>query len=527
MNQIIKPTAINFTELLKYSTTTLELSETTQSKLIDLLNEEFTEEQQHLYVTNLWMYMNYHQTNEYPINLEDVFKMIGFANKGNAKRTLENNFTKEDDYKITFLPSEKGQIPREEIMLNTDTFKSLCMLAKTPQGKEMRKYYVKLENINHILLMDEIKEQKLLINKYSKEKEDIWLKSFKNKYVVYLIKIDEFLIKYGFTKDFETRFSSHKKDYGKNIEIIFIIESVNNELLETSFENHIKIKSNIITQEFNGQNKQELIKLNKNLSIHTLINILRDLNDNINIIIYSLQKSRIENKLIEQPIQQIEQPIQEQVSQEQQDIITQELELTKEKTKQMEIQLEILKYKQQPIKQIHISEEITFDEKIKTFLINNLEKVDNAKVQINTIFNKLDIEFNKDLIDTKTLIKYVNEFFNIKFIKYNNHFVDLRFKNCSSIYPIKVYQDFIEEHLIIKNKRDKNYHEFKYKIKYDDIYSKFKEYTLNLPRLIDNNVALFEKDFKEFIIKLTNSRLSSDVAFDGKKCKGFIGLMLK
>ena len=37
---------------------------------------------------------------------------------------------------------------------------------------------------------------------------------------------------------------------------------------------------------------------------------------------------------------------------------------------------------------------------------------------------------------------------------------------------------------------------------------------------------LFEKDFKEFITKLTNSRLSSDIIFDGKKSKGFIGIKL-
>jgi len=32
-------------------------------------------------------------------------------------------------------------------MLNIDTFKNLCMLAKTKRGKEIRKYYVKMEEI--------------------------------------------------------------------------------------------------------------------------------------------------------------------------------------------------------------------------------------------------------------------------------------------------------------------------------------------------------------------------------------------
>jgi len=252
MNQNIKPTAINFTEILKHSITTLQLSESTQSKLIDLLNEELTEEQQHLYVTNLWMYMNYHPTNEFPINLETVFHIIGFANKGNATKTLENNFIKDEDYKIikstnkineecllvrTEKQTNRGGHNKEEIMLNTDTFKSLCMLAKTPQGKEMRKYYVKLENINHRLITEELKEQKLLLIEqaeiYTKEKEQIWKNSFRNKYVVYLIIISDNLIKYGHTKDFDGRFSSHKTDYGKNIQIAFIIESKNNELLET------------------------------------------------------------------------------------------------------------------------------------------------------------------------------------------------------------------------------------------------------------------------------------------------------
>jgi len=43
--------------------------------------------------------------------------------------------------------TNKGGRPEEIIMLNTETFKSLFMLAKTENGKEMRQYYIKLEKI--------------------------------------------------------------------------------------------------------------------------------------------------------------------------------------------------------------------------------------------------------------------------------------------------------------------------------------------------------------------------------------------
>jgi phage anti-repressor protein len=169
MNQLIAPKSINFNELVKNSNTTLSLN--IETKMITLLNTEFTEEQQRWYIANLYVYMNYHPTNDYPINLEDVFKMIGFANKGNAKRTLENNFTKDEDYKIIsiknnvekqLLRTEKlggSGILQEDIMLNIDTFKSLCMLAKTDKGKEIRKYYVKLENIYNQIIKEEIENK--------------------------------------------------------------------------------------------------------------------------------------------------------------------------------------------------------------------------------------------------------------------------------------------------------------------------------------------------------------------------------
>ena len=46
------------------------------------------------------MYLNY-TSDDYPINLEDAWKFIGFANKSNCKRTLDNNFTQDEDYTVT------------------------------------------------------------------------------------------------------------------------------------------------------------------------------------------------------------------------------------------------------------------------------------------------------------------------------------------------------------------------------------------------------------------------------------------
>ena len=160
---MIKTDSVDFNKLIKNSTV---LTINGQSKMIDTLTKEFNEEESRWYIANLYVYMNYHPTNDFPINLETLVKLVGFAHKKNAKRTLENNFIKDEDYKIRLLPKEQsswGGSGGEEIMLNIDTFKNMCMLVKTEKSKEIRKYYVKLENIYNKIVKEEIENtQKLL-----------------------------------------------------------------------------------------------------------------------------------------------------------------------------------------------------------------------------------------------------------------------------------------------------------------------------------------------------------------------------
>lgn len=179
MTQMIKTDSVDFNALIKNSTV---LTLNGQSKMIETLTKEFTEEESKWYIANLYIYMNYHPTNDFPINLDTLVNLVGFAHKKNAKRTLENNFTKDEDYKILLLPKEEqvktnggAGLNKERVMLNIDTFKNMCMLVKTEKSKEIRKYYVKLENIYNKIIKEEIENKDKLLE----EKETLLIEQEK------------------------------------------------------------------------------------------------------------------------------------------------------------------------------------------------------------------------------------------------------------------------------------------------------------------------------------------------------------
>ena len=258
MTKNIKLDSVDFNALIKNSTT---LTLNTQSKMVEILNEEFTQEESRWYIANLYVYMNYHPTNDYPINLDTLVKLVGFAHKKNAKTTLENNFIKDEDYKILLTPKGKqvktnggAGLNKEQIMLNVDTFKNMCMLVKTEKSKQIRKYYVKLENIYNKIIKEEIEEkqieiesQKLLLEKEKEnsikllQEKDKYIAELKDKQVVPILYIAHNPIiknkhKIGIssetkTNDILVRKENHKSS-NPDFEFLFTYETPNAKLIE-------------------------------------------------------------------------------------------------------------------------------------------------------------------------------------------------------------------------------------------------------------------------------------------------------
>ncbi len=63
-----------------------------KTRLIQKIEDNFNNDEQKLYISHLFLYLNYHPINDFVINLENVWKFIGFSNKANAKRLLKHHF---------------------------------------------------------------------------------------------------------------------------------------------------------------------------------------------------------------------------------------------------------------------------------------------------------------------------------------------------------------------------------------------------------------------------------------------------
>ena len=144
-----------------------------QCKLIEKVKNSFSNYEQQLFVSSFYCYLNYNSKTDFVIDLDNVWKWLGFSQKFNAKVVLEKNFIVNKDYK--FLLSQpthqkntnfaheasgaktdtRGGHNKEIIMLNINTFKKFCLKAGTKKADEIHEYYIKLENVLQEILLEE------------------------------------------------------------------------------------------------------------------------------------------------------------------------------------------------------------------------------------------------------------------------------------------------------------------------------------------------------------------------------------
>jgi phage anti-repressor protein len=267
----------------------------TDNILETLLCNEFTSEEQQLFVSNFKLYLQYGLDNrEFVISADDVCEWLEFARKGNLKRLLEKHFIQDTDYTIEkpLLTNEKqnGGQNKEKIMMTVATFKAVCMLRDTEKGKKTRMYYTKMEeiffnymNIKHQNTIEKI--TKSAEEKIELERDDHLRIAYKERPCVYIAKLvnndtNKTIIKLGESDNISKRISSLSNEYGE-MRLLDVYPCI----CPHDFEQFLLKHHHIAPQRVKPQ--KELIELNVNLTIDKIKDII-----NKNITYFNEQKDK-------------------------------------------------------------------------------------------------------------------------------------------------------------------------------------------------------------------------------------------
>jgi phage anti-repressor protein len=274
-----------------------KLSGNYHNKLITKIKDKFNDSQQQMFVASFYCFLNCDKKNDFIIDLDNVWKWLGFNQKYNAKRLLEQHFVLDKDYKDLLLRTEeqikqtKGGHNKHTILLNIDTFKKLCLKAGTKKADEVHEYYIQLEETLHEVIQEESNELKLQLENYKTEitanekdkliiREKTLLQQFPNNtQCVYYGIIDnvsdknEKLIKFGNSNFLKNRVNKHKETYS-NFWLVNAFKVDNKLQIENAIKNNLFFNERIRSITLNCKKYVELISI-ENTSFYELDKIIK------------------------------------------------------------------------------------------------------------------------------------------------------------------------------------------------------------------------------------------------------------
>lgn len=307
-----------------------------QSKLVEKVKNTFTNYEQQLFLSSFYCYLKYDTKNDFVIDLDNVWKWLGFSIKVNAKNVLEKNFTINVDYKILLLKLQEQKIApqvggtkkdtrgghnKETIMMNINTFKRFCLKAGTKKADEIHDYFIKLEELLQEIIKEESdelkqqiltiedkknKEMEIKINKEKElEKEKLLLSQFANAgCIVYIIKVKTYdngtyIVKIGESRDGILGRYNECKQKHKNILLLNCFSVDKSRNFERFLLGHKDVNQNRVFNLKGHETEKELILIGTNLTYKSLIKIIEDNIDNYK---YKINELLLENQLLKEKI---------------------------------------------------------------------------------------------------------------------------------------------------------------------------------------------------------------------------------
>lgn len=298
--------SLNIVALIENNPIT-NLTCTYQNKLLNKIKENFTDTQQHLFVSSFYCYLNHDETNDFIIDLDNVWKWMEFSTKQRGKYLLEKDFIFDIDYKILLnndvrqKKEGRGGHNNQKYLMTINTFKLLCLKADTKKAKEIHEYYIKLEKLLNETIKEECIEYKLLLEQEKNDKtqlkndfnikleqekvlqrEQVLLKEYDSSGpIVYIIKVKtlengKYIVKIGESRiGIEGRYAEHKKNYPECV-LLNCYSVIKSKDCENFIHSHEKIRPHKVKDLQGHEKENELFLIGNELTYKILTKIIED-----------------------------------------------------------------------------------------------------------------------------------------------------------------------------------------------------------------------------------------------------------
>lgn len=337
-------TELNIVDLIESNPIT-KLSDTYNVALLEKIKTSFSDTEQQLFITSFYCYLNYDKQTDFVVDMDNVWKWLGFSTKQNTLRILEKHFKINVDYIQSSLINldkrsndvnhEKGGQNKQTIMLTIKCFKSLCLKAQTKKAGEIHEYYMKLEELLHEVMEEEAIEFKKQLEQKTvqltqkteqleqktaelkvvpeQEKHKLIMKQYGviNGSLVYVARIKTledgtYIIKIGESRrGVRNRHNEFRQKYGAQVIFLDAFLVNNSAGFEKFLHTHDQIRSNKVTNLKGHESENELFLIGKNLSYQTVVQLI---DTNISSFEYSFaeyEKLKSENERLHLEIQML------------------------------------------------------------------------------------------------------------------------------------------------------------------------------------------------------------------------------
>jgi len=250
---------IDIVSLVNNNTLT-ELSENYGSRVVELIQQNFPSDKQRLFVANFYCYLKC-DPKDFVIALDSIWKWLGYGRINDCKRVLVKHFKEKIDYIINQTDNYEVNVQQddevyftevsvnknngetrgrknENIMLTINCFKKLCLKSRTDRADEIHEYYIRLEELMNMIMVEQTKDLREKIKDVTNQKDQNLISNFGKRQILYLAYAEDNVAKPGITNDFERRLGEFRNEIRPDFSFEYVYESMYNREIERRLHLH-------------------------------------------------------------------------------------------------------------------------------------------------------------------------------------------------------------------------------------------------------------------------------------------------